>query len=102
MSAAAPNITILSTTDNPELGGSFFIRCTATGTPQPAISWRKDGLVLEATNDEVLRIVSTNNGMTSSVEVSEGRAEFNGVYECIATNAAGSDNMSYRVQLLGW
>ena len=101
-SAAVPNITMLTTTGNPELGEPFFIRCTATGTPQPEISWTKDGLTLESTDDEVLRIVSTDNGRTSSVEVTEGRVEFNGVYECIAMNLAGSDTMSTRVQLIGW
>jgi hypothetical protein len=91
----------LTATPNPQLGESFFIRCSTTGTPQPDILWRKDGLRLEETADEVLRIVSTDMGQTSSVEVSEGRPEFNGVYECIAMNAAGSVNMSSRVQLIG-
>ena len=93
---------MLSTTANPELGEPFFIHCTATGTPQPTISWRKNGLILEATDDEVLRIISTDMGRTSRVEVAEGRPEFNGIYECISTNIAGSDNMAVRVQLLGW
>ena len=35
------------------------------------------------------------------MEVAEGRPEFNGIYECISTNIAGSDNISVQV-LLGW
>jgi hypothetical protein len=101
LSVAAPNITSFTATSNPQLGESFSIRCSTTGTPQPDILWKKDGLELEATADEILRIVSTDMGRTSSVEVSNGRPEFNGVYECIATNDAGSANRSSRVQLIG-
>ena len=102
IAAGLPNITSLSlSTSNPVLGKHFFISCSVTGMPLPTISWKKDGRALESSADEVLRILSTDMGRTSSVEVSEGRSEFSGVYECIATNMVGSVNRSSWVQLLG-
>ena len=98
---AIPSITDFIPTPNPRIGSPFSIQCTATGIPQPDITWRKDGLLLEATEDEVLRIVEINDGRTSSVEVSEGRTEFNGIYECIATNDADSVMKIARIELLG-
>ena len=100
--AAVPSITEFEATSNPVVGNDFTIRCSAQGTPRPTITWKKDGSPLEPTEDGVLRIVSTDNLMTSSVEVSEGRLEFNGVYECIAMNPAGFANKSSRIQLQGW
>ena len=100
--AAVPNITRFEVTSNPVVGSDFFVRCSARGTPRPTISWKRDGNPLEPTEDGVLRIVSTENLMTSSVEVSDGRLEFNGVYECIAMNPAGFANRSSRIQLQGW
>ena len=99
--AGLPSITSLfSSTSNPVVGEPFSIRCSVTGTPPLIISWKKDGRVLEPSADEVLRIVASNIGRTSSVEVSKARSEFSGVYECIATNVAGSVNKSSPVQLL--
>ena len=72
-----------------------------SGTPLPTITWKKDGLALENTENG-LRIVTTDGGRTSSVEVSEGRPEFNGVYECNATNPAGSVKQESRIELRGW
>ena len=99
--AAIPKITNFTPTANPEIGSPFSIQCTATGTPQPSITWTKDGLPLEDTEDETLRIVQIDGGRTSSVEVTVGRSDFNGVYECMAVNAAGTDTQSTRVELQG-
>ena len=104
--AAVPSITDFTVTDNPVIGSPFSIRCTAGGIPQPNISWRKDGQVLESAAVTVaiseLQIVVTNNGRTSTVEVSEGSPELNGVYGCIAANVAGSATRSISIKLQGW
>ena len=85
------------------IGSPFSIKCTAAGSPQPAILWRKDGLVLKPEVVSELQIVETDNGRTSTIEVSEGRSEFNGVYECVAVNVAGSATKSTpHIELQGW
>ena len=98
---AVPNITSATATPNPVIGEPFSIDCTAAGTPQPQISWRKDGFPLEGTSDQVLRIVEISGGRTSSVVVSVSRQAFNGVYECIGMNAAGSMMKSFHIELQG-
>ena len=51
----------------------------------------------------MLRIVQIDDGRMSNVEVSAGRSDFNGVYECMAVNDAGSDNDSVRIEHIpGW
>ena len=101
ITAAIPSITVFTLTDNPIIGSPFSICCMATGIPQPNITWKKDGAPLESTEDGVLQIAQFDNGRTSSVEVSKGRREFNGVYECTAMNAAGSVMQFTRVELQG-
>ena len=98
---AIPTITELTATSNPVIGSSFFIQCTVSGTPRPTISWKLNEIPLTASDDEVLRIVSTNNGQTSRVEVSASRRGFDGVYQCIASNDAGNDTMNLRIELQG-
>ena len=101
IATADPRITNFIYTPNLLIGEPLTISCTVSGIPLPVITWRKDGLILENT-DTGLRIVTIDGGMTSSVEVSEGRPEFNGVYECIATNLAGSVKQESRIELQGW
>ena len=101
MIAAVSSITDFTVTDNPVIGSPFSISCTAGGIPQPNISWRKDGQVLEPEPTSVLQIVETNDGRTSTVGTFEGRPELNGIYECIAVNVAGSAMKSTSIKLQG-
>lgn len=35
------------------VGGHLFLACVATGNPTPAVTWLKDGSVIQRINDQV-------------------------------------------------
>ena len=102
--AAVPVIIGTSLTPNPQVGQSFFIECTVDGTPMPIISWMKDGDILDEITDSRIRIsvtISSSSARKSSrVEIFEATSSYNGVYECIASNEAGSTSTSFLIELL--
>lgn len=52
------------------------------GTPEPQVTWRKDGHTLEL--DKRLRLVDG-----SSLAVTDARPSDDGRYQCVARNTAG-------------
>ena len=101
--AAVPVITGTNLTSNPQFGQSFFIECTVDGIPMPIISWMKDGAILDEITDSRIRIVTiaASSAMKSSrVEIFEATSSYNGVYECIASNKAGSASASFLIEQL--
>lgn len=80
-----------------ENGRNTSMICSASGTPEPTISWLKDRVPVDLT-DARLRILPTGSlRITGSLETDEGR------YECIAANSLGvaysySANLYVRVR----
>ncbi|XP_033100233.1 Down syndrome cell adhesion molecule-like protein 1 homolog isoform X2 [Anneissia japonica] len=72
------------------LGQSFRLDCVAYGDPRPQVSWRKDGQQLVLVNN--LQLLS--NG---SVMVFSATQENLGTYTCVATNTAGSNQISVNI-----
>ena len=66
----------------------------------PSVSWTKDRTPLEGIDDNKIRIVTVPARKSSRVEVSEASISYNGVYECIAVNDAGSVSTSFQIELL--
>ena len=83
--------------NNPVIGGDFFVSCTVAGIPQPTISWKFNNEILENSGNPEISV--TPDGYTSRVEVMNAIEQFNGRYECIATNLAGNANQSFQIQL---
>ena len=98
---ALPRIVSTDLTPNPRVGEPFFIECTVAGIPLPTTSWMKDGAPLEGTVDENLRILAIPSRNASRVEVTVSSVDFNGVYQCLVQNLAGSDSRSLRIELQG-
>lgn len=103
---AIPQITnIESTSRHPRTGEPFSIECTATGIPKPEISWRLKGTVLNDTDiytcDSKFNIIPNPSRNSSRLRISAASNEFNGTYECIIFNDAGSDSKSIDIYLQG-
>uniref|UniRef100_A0A3Q2XW48 Neural cell adhesion molecule L1-like protein n=1 Tax=Hippocampus comes TaxID=109280 RepID=A0A3Q2XW48_HIPCM len=61
------------------IGSDVLIKCSATGTPQPAITWRVNGLPLHGSSPRVfMPLVSIGNSFVSAV------------YQCQASNRHGT------------
>uniref|UniRef100_A0A8C8HTT2 Neural cell adhesion molecule L1-like protein n=1 Tax=Oncorhynchus tshawytscha TaxID=74940 RepID=A0A8C8HTT2_ONCTS len=67
--------------------GSFSMRCEAKGNPQPVYRWTKDGQAIDPLFDLGVK-KERNNG--SFVIHSERLAQFQGMYQCYASNNLGT------------
>ena len=105
MLVAVPRIIGEDSTPGPDLliGKSFYIECRFTGIPEPRVVWRKDQDVINATNGhyEVTTIPASFQSRLETLSTLKPTSEFNGLYECIVTNDAGSDNRSFNIELKG-
>lgn len=66
-------------------GKSAFLNCDTQGDPEPEITWKKDGVILDPTSDLDIDLTPFGSLQFSSVKLRD-----DGRYVCIATNPAGS------------
>lgn len=75
---------------NPEIigvqGQSLVLRCTASGVPSPTINWHFNMRPIAVNDSPRLSITPDSHLIINSVVTSD-----EGLYQCVATNAAGSD-----------
>ncbi|XP_067662288.1 hemicentin-1-like isoform X1 [Haliotis asinina] len=71
-----------------------ILRCPATGTPTPKITWLKDGV----------QVSSTDLGVTlradGNLEIDNALAADSGIYVCIVENVAGNDSHAVNLKIL--
>ncbi|XP_055070751.2 matrix-remodeling-associated protein 5 [Misgurnus anguillicaudatus] len=79
------------------LGKSVVLECKAQGLPTPNISWvLPDRSVVRTVSGSEQRVMLLANG---SLEIKHTNYMDRGVYKCIASNAAGADMLSVRLQI---
>ncbi|XP_026073124.1 matrix-remodeling-associated protein 5-like [Carassius auratus] len=79
------------------LGNSALLECQAQGLPIPNISWvLPDRSVVRAISNSQQKIVLFTNG---TLQVKNTNYLDKGIYKCIASNAAGADMLSVRLQI---
>nr|XP_053639082.1 cell adhesion molecule Dscam2-like [Cherax quadricarinatus] len=72
-------------------GPSVSLKCIASGTPTPTISWALDGFPLPQNERLVVgQYVSVHGQVISHVNISGVRVEDGGSYSCTASNTAAS------------
>lgn len=74
-------------------GSTVHIHCPATGNPVPKIEWKTSGGLISTSRR--LRIVN------NTLVLFDGTWSDSGIYSCIATNGAGSDEMATEVNFMG-
>ncbi|ULT80160.1 hypothetical protein L3Y34_010619 [Caenorhabditis briggsae] len=77
--------------------GSLTLSCPATGKPDPAISWFKDGDVIHA--DNIQNIIPNGELSGNVLKISRVMEEDAGRYTCEADNVAGSDEQDVIVSV---
>lgn len=77
------------------LHGELIIHCPASGNPQPIITWFKNGARLDAQSQLNMRFEENFQKLI----VTRVRGEDEGRYTCVATNAAGSAEKSFQVDV---
>ena len=63
-----------------------MLRCTTSGFPNPAVTWRFN--TQEIVIEDTPRLSITPDG---DLIINDVITDDDGVYQCVATNAAGSD-----------
>ncbi|GFO25242.1 muscle m-line assembly protein unc-89, partial [Plakobranchus ocellatus] len=74
-------------------GDTLHLECDVIGTPEPNITWSKDGEELSPQ----LTFSSSYDGRLATLELHEMRMEDAGVYRCVASNPAGRVSMDAAV-----
>lgn len=79
------------------LGDGALLDCQAQGLPIPNISWvLPDRSVVRTISDSEQKVMLFTNG---TLQVKHTNYLDKGVYKCIASNAAGADMLSVRLQI---
>lgn len=72
-------------------GDTLRVNVNVTGVPQPSITWKRDGQVLDSINDPRVTITGSN------LSLSDAQHTDAGVYEITAQNIANTVKRSYNV-----
>ncbi|KAG1956198.1 matrix-remodeling-associated protein [Pimephales promelas] len=98
VSAHGPKVTLPRHQDvTVFLGNSALLECQAQGLPIPNISWvLPNRSVVRAASTSEQKITLFANG---TLQVKDTNYLDRGVYKCIASNAAGADMLSVRLQI---
>ncbi|XP_019630216.1 PREDICTED: hemicentin-1-like [Branchiostoma belcheri] len=90
--AGFPDITWQPQLKAVEKGRPTVLVCSASGDPAPGITWLKDMVPVDMTDDRIKLLSS------GSLQISSTREEDEGTYECVATNSLGT-RYSYKANL---
>ncbi|XP_015789765.1 Down syndrome cell adhesion molecule-like protein Dscam2 isoform X2 [Tetranychus urticae] len=85
-------------------GKSVSLKCEATGSPMPTITWKQDGLPI--INNERFRladfvVTSPQRRLISYVNISSISVPDGGFYTCVAANRVASASHSARIHVKG-
>lgn len=92
----APLLVLPPVDDEVAHGSSVIFKCTFEGDPPPRIKWIKDDIPIPLTNGEKYEV--SHDG---SLRVKSVRRSDEGVYECFASNVAGSTHGYARLTVTG-
>ncbi|XP_078687492.1 hemicentin-1-like isoform X2 [Branchiostoma floridae x Branchiostoma belcheri] len=87
-----PVISIAESLVTVGVGEVALLTCQAEGVPHPTITWRKDGVFLTNRDSGKYRVLPSG-----SVQISSASIQDAGLYTCMASNEAGTDQQ--RIQL---
>jgi len=73
------------------IGSSLSLDCSATGNPQPEVTWKKDGQPISSSS-----VVQSDQSLLIPAL---GMVDHQGEYLCIATNIAGSREVKFNVDV---
>lgn len=92
-SASAPQITAdLPSRITKRAGERLDLRCTVGGTPNPVVSWRRDGETISGNNPRISCVDGNRRLLIRNLTVQDA-----GVYTCVVRNQHGEVSRSSRV-----
>ena len=88
--AGSPSVTSLSYNDQ-----SRTLACTSTGGPATTVTWRRDGVVITATDQQTKRVVDPVTGTYQTVltiDQTLSKSVIVGTYSCTVENERGESS----------
>ena len=76
-------------------GNDVILRCPATGTPPPLITWYKDGSLITG---DFAGVIILEDG---SLQIINTDADDTASYKCVAENVAGKDEHEVDLKVYG-
>nr|XP_045626192.1 Down syndrome cell adhesion molecule-like protein Dscam2 [Procambarus clarkii] len=102
LGAAAPQLVYRFIEQTLQPGPAVSLKCIATGTPTPHITWVLDGFPIPPSHRYVKgQYVSAHGEVISHVNISTVHVTDGGTYRCTAENSAGSVVHSARLNVYG-
>ena len=92
-------VTALETSITAVQGSEVTLSCTATGQPTPLVTWLRNDE--EVPGDSTPRLTAEGGEGEGSLIISPVREEDEGVWGCLGTNIAGSNQQSITLSVLG-
>ena len=92
------------TKKNPDEGDETTASCSWTGSPDPVVTWYKDGSPLrEEDLPSRIRITMSREGdnFQSSLEIDEVELSDTGDYTCVVSNPVGSESRVNNLEVEG-
>lgn len=85
-----------------QAGPKVSLKCVATGTPLPVITWALDKSPIRGQSQVVITdFVNENGDVVSFLNVTSVRLHDSGLYRCTAENVHGADFWEARVNVYG-
>ncbi|KAL0810317.1 hypothetical protein ABMA28_010474 [Loxostege sticticalis] len=86
-----PHVQVHKTVVNSALGVEAILQCSTHGEPEPAITWYKDGFIIDGASTQ---FVITREGLHSNLTVTPKEDQDFGTFTCEARNSHGKHNKS--------
>jgi hypothetical protein len=80
-----------------EAGRTKYLSCDARGSPEPTITWLKNGQPLSPTDNAHVQVLSDGR----QLQLVNVRLDETGTYTCIASNPVGVVDLDQFVQVIG-
>jgi len=77
----------------------LVLECPAIGIPMPQVRWFKNGKPIDLLNNPHIKILKVKDGRP--LKIMAAQVNDTGIYECRAENEAGTDKISYNVNVHG-
>ena len=92
-----------SSTVTVNVGSSFTLNCTSSGSPPDTFTWRKDNssTVLQSTSITAVDYTSTSAVFRADYSIDNVTTSDSGTYTCTVINPIGSNSTTITVVVIG-
>ena len=83
------------------IGESVAVFCESRGVHTPSVVWTVDGSPVHTNSTVTISESATGDTVHSTLTIDTAAQSDDGVYSCVASNSAGSDETSFKLTVQG-